>query len=192
MLDPFGIRDVCNKVNTTAPPLARYAQWYVKYYGFLYYVMKEFGFRVALECGVYSGIATEHMIESNPGSFVIGIDIDFQPQYLEVYTRHPDNVVFVCADTTNESTFNRVGELLEGRTVDLLFIDSEHDGVTPMKEFQLYSQYLSPHALVCCDDINDPRMKAFWEWLPGTKIRVDDMHMVGNQSVGFGVSICHK
>ena len=192
MLDPFGIINVAKKVNSSPPPLKRYAPWYVKYYGFLYYVMQDFNLRVALECGVYSAIATEHMIESRPDSMVIGIDWEFQPQYVEVYNRHPNNVVFICADTTSTSTVNRVSNILEGKTIDLLFLDSTHDGITPQMEFQLYLFMLSNETLICCDDIRDPRMKDFWKWLPGTKMELDDMHMAGDQSVGFGVSICHK
>jgi len=176
------------------PPLVANSESWAPYLRFLHAVMAEFGMKTAVECGVYMGTATEHMILSSPDSLVIGIDRNFHPAYINVFDRHPGNVVFICADTTDLAVVDRVSEILGGRSVDMLFIDSTHDYDTPKKEFELYSQFLSEEALVCCDDILYERMPTFWEWLPGDKIQLNDLHVTrgGNPPVGFGVSIIRR
>lgn len=159
------------------------------YYEFLTVVMKEFGLKIAVECGVAGGNATKRMILSSEDSFVIGINLGIQSQCLEMYEHYPHNVVFLDMDTTTAG--NKVFEVLDGRTIDLLFLDSTHDGITPTKEFNQFQSMLSDIALVCCDDILVPEMKKFWEWLPGEKVELNNLH---NQAwaAGFGVSIVRR
>jgi len=184
MDEPIGLGD---------PQLAARWETFHPYYRFLHAVMKEFRMKVAVECGVQRGVATEHMILSSEDSFIIGIDRDFHPEYLGVYERHPKNVVFLCADTT--ASGNRVRELLEGRTIDLLFIDSDHDGITPTKEFEQFSPMFSDVAVVCCDDTGyGEGMQIFWKWLPGEKVELNDLHcwQLGGAPTGFGVSVVRR
>jgi hypothetical protein len=162
-----------------------------RYPRFLRRVMQELGLRVAVECGVYYGISTEYMILSSDDSFVIGIDWELRLETIgPIYERHPKNVIFLNHDTT--SAGHKVAELLDGRTIDLLFLDSTHDGVTPTKEFMQLHSELSDISLICCDDILDTRMIYFWNDLPGEKVELNDLHLSYGVSVGFGVSVYRK
>jgi hypothetical protein len=162
-----------------------------RYPRFLRQLMKELDLKVAVECGVYLGISTEYMILSSDDSFVIGIDWELRLENIgPIYDRHTKNVIFLNHDTTDAG--NKVCELLEGRTIDLLFLDSTHDGVTPKKEFEQYKPMFSDTTVVVCDDIGDTLMQDFWTWLPGEKVELNNLHLSYGASVGFGASIVKK
>lgn len=162
-----------------------------RYPRFLRQVMQELGLRVAVECGVYYGISTEYMILSSDDSFVIGIDWELRLETIgPIYERHPKNVIFLNRDTTDAG--DRVFELLDGKTIDLLFLDSTHDGATPTKEFEQYKPMFSDVCVVVCDDIGGLLMQDFWLNLPGEKVELNDLHLSYGASVGFGASIVRK
>jgi predicted O-methyltransferase YrrM len=153
--------------------------------------MQDLGLRVAVECGVYYGISTEYMILSSDDSFVIGIDWELRLETIgPIYERHPKNVIFLNHNTTDAG--DKVFELLDGKTIDLLFLDSTHDGATPTKEFEQYKPMFSDVALVVCDDIGGLLMQDFWQNLPGEKVELNDLHLSYGASVGFGASIVRK
>lgn len=162
-----------------------------RYPRFLRRVMQELGLRTAVECGVYYGISTEYMILSSDDSFVIGIDWELRLETIgPIYDRHPKNVIFLNHDTTDAG--NRVCELLDGKTIDLLFLDSTHDGATPTKELEQYKPMFSDVCIVVCDDIGGLFMQDFWFNLPGEKVELNDLHLSYGASVGFGASIVRK
>jgi hypothetical protein len=168
---------------------------YCPYYRFLYHWVSVHKPDVALECGVYLGTASEHMALANDGTYVIGVDKELRDNMEAIWRRH-DNIAYVISDTTSIGTLNTVIRLMEKnakRSVGLLFLDSNHDGVTPKAEFELYRQLFDDYTLVVCDDIDcNQEMKDFWNWLPGDKIRLDYLHPklhAWYPETGFGVSI---
>lgn len=143
------------------------------------------------------GTATAHMALGAPEATVVGIDRDFHTAAERVVAPF-SNIVLVGGDTTSDETFGRVEAVLDEDEVGILFIDSTHDGDTPMREFDIYSGLFANECLVVCDDLLGPdhlkeKMQRFWEWLPGEKMELHDLHPYPNDDYdnpGFGVSIC--
>ena len=165
------------------------------YYRFLYLLMHKVHPRIVVECGVYQGSATEHMAIADTNANIIGIDNNPMPRVADVVYRN-QNVYMLRGDTV-ESAYKVTRLLSDWKArIGILFLDSTHDGNTPTREYLAYSQMLSDEAIVVCDDILFPPMIGFWNWLPGDKIELHELHPKPSkdyQDIGFGVSIVrHK
>jgi len=109
---------------------------------------------------------------------------------------HKDKLHILKGDSTAGFTQARVAQLLAGRPLELLYIDSLHRSEQAMAEWQLYGPMLAPTALVVMDDCKDPPEMAevFWS-LPGVQVELDALHMVSGRydergtTVGFGAVI---
>lgn len=175
-----------------------YESW-APYYRWLHAVVQEYHPKAVLECGVYLGVGTAHMAIANRHTKVIGIDIDFHPSIDQIMYRYP-NVSLIHGDTRMIHTRQRVGEYIQPGELGLLFLDSEHDGITPSQEFENFKDLFADECIVVCDDIIGPperqmRMKIFWDWLPGEKKEFNFLHPAQYQNMptpGFGVSIVRK
>jgi len=129
---------------------------------------------------------------------VIGVDRDTSKCW-GVVSKF-DNIEIITGDSTDAETYNRVKGFIGEMKIGLLFLDSTHDGDTPRKEFELYRPLLDSPCIVAVDDLLGPRhleekMMAFWNWLPGEKILLHDLHPVPDthygliDQPGFGVAI---
>lgn len=162
------------------------------YYRFLFSVVSTYKPRIVVECGCYLGIATEHMAMACDSTHIFTIDSCVKVRAQEVAQRYP-NVHLLEGDTVGCAP--QVVEYLHkyNEQIGLLFLDSEHDGVTPQKEFDAYKPYFHPDGcIVCCDDILDERMLDFWTHLPGDKLAMNYLHVSkyqGYPEPGFGISI---
>ena len=72
---------------------------------------------------------------------------------------------------------------LNGRTIDILFIDSWHEYNQAKKDWESYKPLLSDEALIICDDIlkGNPgdgidNMRKFWDEMKGEKFLNDNLH----------------
>ena len=169
----------------------------VPYNRFLHALVKRYQPEVALECGSYLGTASAHMATANRNTDVFSIDIDPRPELAALQLRY-HNLRYVKGDSTSSGLFEFMAKLIGKRTVGLLFLDSAHDGATPQKEYELYSQLCDPAGfIVVCDDIIGEEhyshlMKAFWKWLPGAKMALDFLHPMADglkHTPGFGISL---
>lgn len=168
------------------------------YLRFMYILAKELKPQAIVECGVYMATCTGHMASASPDSTVIGVDRDFHKDAWKVRDRYP-NIVFFVGDT--EGMAWRISTFLhnERKKIGILFLDSAHDGFTPMREFIAYSPMFDEECVVVCDDIlgdnlntyDQILMQKFWKELPGEQIELHSLHPayadVGTP--GFGVSI---
>jgi len=153
---------------------------------FLQKLISFYNFRTVLECGTGGGGSSMRMSEGNDDVSIITIDRTLHPTTREHLIKHFPNIAIVEGDTG--VVVEEVEKLLSGRTVDLLFLDSTHDGETAKREFDLYSKYLSDIALVTADDISlSPPMEDFWVSMIGEKI--DFLYLHPQHHAGFGVSI---
>jgi cephalosporin hydroxylase len=163
------------------------------YARFLYLFAKEYEPLLTIECGVYMATVTEHMALANPNGLVIGIDRQFHPAAYNV-VRRQRNVRFVHGDTLD--SFEHVKLFYEGRPLELLFLDSTHDGVTPSKEFDVYQPLMGEQCLVACDDIlENDEMKAWWDSIGYPKMELHHLHPYpapNGPDVGFGVFIYER
>lgn len=161
------------------------------YYRFLNKVVAKYMPETVLECGVYLGIASAHMAIACNKTLVIGIDIVLHPntrKYLDMF----GNLYYYEGDTTSTITRSFVETALNGSKLGVLFLDSEHNGVTPWNEYMNYRQFFASECLVACDDILDPRMEEFWVKLPGEKVEAHYLHQAQYKDFpepGFGYSI---
>ena len=168
---------------------------------FLYACVEEFEPEAVLECGTCHGTTLMHMASACPGTMVIGIDRIRQPEIDHLWRY--DNAYFVLGDTTDNKTARMVQAILDGRKIGLIFLDSTHDGGTPMKEFSMYSRLFADECIVAVDDLLGPehqkvKMQKFWELLPGKKMELHYLHPVPYSHIGvidqpgFGVSVVRE
>ena len=165
---------------------------WVPYLRFLYCFAKEFKPELIVECGVYIGTATEHMALANPDGLVIGIDKDFHPVASNVVKRQA-NVRYVYGNTLD--VYEHVMMLSDDLPLELLFLDSEHDGITPQREFEIYEPLMGEQCLVACDDIHYTGMGAFWDNIRNPKMELNHLHpplTVDYADTGFGVFIVER
>ena len=184
MKEPPGVGVVALKMNPESD---------APYLRFLHAFVRDFKPVAVLECGVYMGTATAHMAVANKRTQVVGIDFKPHPDLVPRVIRVYHNAWFIEGNTLEARA--SVEMALKDNKLGLLFLDSTHDGDTPRKEFKLYSPLCEDEYLVACDDILDPRMKDFWDWLPGEKRELNFLHPSPAKNVpfpGFGVSIMRK
>lgn len=176
--------------------IARSESW-CPYLRFLHAYVARYKPAAALELGVYMGTASAHMAVANPETMVIGVDLEYHPSAAQVPQEFA-NVHYLTGDTTSAETAAEVTGLLAGRKIGLLFVDSNHDGITPRQEVELYAPFLAKPAVICCDDLLGPehlkeKMQEFWAWLPyGEKREVHFLHprIADNyDQPGFGIAL---
>lgn len=120
------------------------------------YLLYKFASRakLAIECGVYTGISTIALskgLESNGGS-MISIDLNLtRPLLHERVQKHNiKNVQFVQG--------NNLGFRFEKQNCfDLIYIDSDHTYEHAVKELFLFDKYLKPGGIVIMHDIVVPQ-----------------------------------
>jgi len=164
------------------------------YYRFLHAVVAMIKPRLVVECGTYLGVATEHMALAYDGARVVSIDHATRTEAVNAGKRCK-NITMIHGDTV--SSVNIVEEMCHDLQckIGLLFLDSQHDGDTPRAEFEAYFHLLEDESLIACDDILDPRMKEFWNWLPGDKHEMHFLHPSQYPNFpepGFGISIIRR
>lgn len=178
------------------PFLKDYFESWAPYLRFLHLIVKEYRPRLAVELGVYLGTATGHMASADPDVPVIGVDLKLHERAREV-AAHYRNITLIEGDSAESAP--RVAAT--GLPVGLLFLDTEHDGDTPRREFEAYRGLLADEAIVCVDDLLGPdhlkaRMQEFWRWLPvGEKIELHELHPYPNDTnptPGFGAALWRK
>ena len=185
------------------------SRWYGNkiepYYSFFYKLSNYLKPKVVVELGGWRGDSAAHFARGTEGT-VITIDHHTDPDddkntkaMIEVVENCP-NVYFIKGWTVGKvaeeqrgkhalgdagSAFPEVKKILDGRKIDLLFIDSWHRYDYAKIDWEAYSPLLSDEALVICDDIvggsseNDPisGMRDFWDELPGEKELIDNLHV---------------
>ena len=101
-------------------------------------------------------------------------------------------LVFVEGDSVCPETAKQVARVLNGRPVELLFVDSSHTVEHARAELTLYGPMLAPVSLVVMDDLNQPReLYDLFYSLPGSPVELDWLHPLGagGCSCGFGAVI---
>lgn len=159
------------------------------YYRLFYRIAEILKPSVVVELGGWQGTAAAHFAAGAPEATVITIDHHRDPgdefnrmKILDVVHRYP-NVKYLQGWTTPGyeeewhkgavSVFEDVKNLLDNKGIDILFIDSWHEGRYFKRDWDYYQPLLADPALVICDDVFDSEifidMVATWESLPGEK-----------------------
>lgn len=182
-MDIKKLQKLVTKAIEKEPPqfLLDYGQYYEPYYHLMYLLGNEFKNGLAVELGVETGRASRALAMG--GLNVIGID----------HTRHEtikhtienfSNFIFVEADSMP------IPELVKGKSIDILHVDTEHTYEQPKEEFNAYKPFLNDGAVVLFDDLHakEDAVLQFFNELPYPKIQDDQLHKV----CGYGVMVYEK
>lgn len=122
------------------------------YYRFLFLLAQELNSAptTMVELGTWRGVSAMCMAEGAPGARIVTFDVHQQVRDMA----RRGNIFYA-----NKSSIEANPDL---KPVDLLFIDTEHDGALPLAEFKAWEPYLAPNAIVLFDDILLESMKEFW------------------------------
>jgi len=159
---------------------------------------------MVLEIGAWQGTSAAAFAAGHAETRVVTIDHHSDPgddvnreRTLEALKVYP-NLSYLQGCSTEkvhalkegtECAYPWVVEFLEGRQIDILFIDGWHGGEFARADFDTYAPHLSPGALVICDDILNGDsaaifdMRKFWDDLPSEKYLSSNLH--GGYPMGF-------
>lgn len=164
------------------------------YYRLFYRLAQELKPSVIVELGGWQGTAAAHFAAGAPEAMVISIDHHSDPgdefnriKMMEVVSRYGVNYIqgwttpgYVEEYQKGADGWPKVQALLDKKKIDILFIDSWHEGRYFKKDWEYYSPLLADPALVIVDDIFDNDifvdMVKTWESLPGEKITSTEVH----------------
>lgn len=164
------------------------------YYRFLYHLLQTRKPKVALEIGVYQGVASAYMSAAalTYGGRVIGIDINLPHIGLQAINERYNNYHFILGDSTKAETWNQVYNLAEEHgKIGVVYQDSSHHYTASCQEWEMYTRLLDEGAVWICDDItpsfHDPLidppgfgMVQYFNSLPGSKRLYKDVLHFGN------------
>jgi predicted O-methyltransferase YrrM len=134
---------------------------------------------VVVEIGTYKGGTLRcwaHVCPANttfvsvdlPGGMFGGGCSDEEASQFRSLLRGEQTLHTVRSDSHAADTLNRVATILDGRSVDFLFIDGDHTYAGVKADYDLYSQFVRPGGLIAFHDIvphqhNDQcRVHEFW------------------------------
>jgi len=121
------------------------------YYRLLYFLAKELKPKLIVELGTHTGISSACLAAGSPESRVITVD-------------NNDSVMPECAYDNIEY---RVQDSLIDvgvSDIDILFIDTLHDGIRALKEYELYKDKMADNSIIFFDDISlNESMVKFWK-----------------------------
>jgi predicted O-methyltransferase YrrM len=157
------------------------------YYALLAGLVRETGAATVVELGTHSGGATLAMVRGfadEAASRIVTVDvtaIDNAPLQASPAVRRVQGDVFAA------STIAQVTRALEGRPVDLLFVDIVHGYHQTRRALGLYANRLQP-ALIALDDVNlNGGMRILWAELRSAYASVDASALVAREGPGFGL-----
>lgn len=157
------------------------------YYGLLAGLVRVSGARTVVELGTHYGGATLAMARgfADPGaSLLVTVDVTAieNPRLLEQAC-----VRRVQGDVFSPQTLSALLRALDGRPVDLLFIDIVHGYHQTLRALGLYANRLQP-ALIALDDIHlNGGMRLLWRELAERHPAMDVSARVDREAAGFGL-----
>lgn len=152
-----GLRDVVSRFRPSGMRYPIYLnQVWSEWRGFLDFLTEDVHPRHILEIGAGRGGSSQFLTRvGGAGSLFISIDLFPEAaEYVALAKRYPGQEFhFLLADSHDPATFRRVGELLDGRKLDLLLIDGDHtyDGVKA--DFERYRELCGERGVIALHDI---------------------------------------
>jgi predicted O-methyltransferase YrrM len=84
----------------------------------------------------------------------IGIDIYIQSAHrLHYFSKHAESPVLISGSTRSSQTLAKLEQLLDGRKIDLLFIDGDHSYEGVKQDFLQYKHLVAENGLIAFHDI---------------------------------------
>lgn len=128
-----------------------------------------------VEIGAYSGASAclmlSHEMETNVISIDIGTPIPKEIVFENVsrFRKESNSFKYIEGDSTKEETVSKLLQELGDTQIDILFIDGDHSYNGVIRDFELYSKYVSNGGYIIFDDYLDK------EYSPDVKLAVDDI-----------------
>ena len=163
------------------PVLSDFGDFYEPYYHLMYLFAGQIKDGLLIELGIHKGRGLVSLAAGSQQNLVIGLDTIRHP-ILEKTIGGISNVEFHVRPSLPIPL-----DILDGKQIDLLHIDTEHSYAMAQAEFEAYRPYLAQGAYVLFDDLHameDGVLKYFNE-LPYPKVQDDRLHPV----CGYGVLI---
>lgn len=147
------------------------------YHRFLFLLAKEFRGGEFVELGTREGIGAMALSHGNPLGNIFTFDI----QDLQHQACKRENIFFYRQDSCQIP-------LAIPSKIDILFIDTEHDGNRPLIEFESWKHFIPVGGVIIFDDVElNDSMKDFWHNFNPSgyeKFDLPKMH-----TSGFGILI---
>jgi cephalosporin hydroxylase len=119
--------------------------------------------KTILEIGVFRGGTFKfwrELIES--GGLLIGVDSGERGLIPEVSKTKIENEHIVIGDSTSDTVIRQAKNLLNGNTIDILFVDGCHDYDFVKSDFENYAPLVKKDGLVIFHDIVGPAVGKVW------------------------------
>ncbi len=151
------------------------------YYRFLHLLAAELPAETMVELGTWHGAGAYALATGCPVGRVWAVDIDLSQIWKEAMV---PNISFV----QGESLLPDAEQLGIGK-VDLLFVDTEHNGLRPQAEYEAWRPRMAAGGVVLFDDIRlNGSMSAWWDGFdPGDVAAKIELPLHGD--AGFGAVI---
>ena len=122
------------------------------YYRFFYRLTELMQPKLTVELGTHTGISAACLASGYPTGTVI--TINNKDQLMSECKR--SNVAYLIQDSLELP-------YLPGKKIDMLFIDTDHDGKRCLEEYKLYKNYMAENSVIFFDDIYLlDCMETFW------------------------------
>lgn len=134
----------------------------------LYEFLKERSVENILEIGTAGG-GTAYLWSQLASGVKVSVDLLNMPNF--------DGVQFVKGDSHDETTKQKVKEILGDKQLDLLFIDGDHSYEGVKQDYEMYRDLVRPGGIIAFHDINDSRnhrlqgcmVSQLWQEIEGNK-----------------------
>lgn len=170
-----------------------------------YHVCRFYEIATALELGVNLA-RTTCILATAVTDLAIGVEIAPDWNWInktiaDMPEEYRDKLHIVVGDSIDPQTVAEVERILDGRPLELLFIDSLHTVEHATAELAAYMPLLAPVALVVMDDLNQPpELWDVFHSIPGIHVELNHLHAMGGRtwakssdpSAGFGALILNR
>ena len=148
-----------------------------------------------MEIGVFGGGTFNYVSKHIKGKH-IAVDMKIEEAVQERLKQTVKNCHIVIGDTHDYKTVKEVKTVLNGETVDVLFIDGDHSAEGVERDYQMYKQFVSNNGLIFFHDIIKSEfhtkhkcfVDVFWDKAPNPKYSIS----VSNEWGGVGMIINKK
>lgn len=165
-------------------------------------IVAELSPRTVLEIGTFrGGTLFIHSRLATPGATLISIDLPgsffgriWRWAHTPIFNRFARNgqtLHLLRADSHRKETLSAVSQLLNGRQLDLLFVDGDHTYNGVRSDFEMYAPLVRPGGIAAFHDIAvqpwPSEVARFWCEVKPTFTHKEILHSRGKDAMGIGV-----
>jgi predicted O-methyltransferase YrrM len=158
--------------------------------------------RTAMEIGTYrGGTLFIHSRLATPDATLVSVDLPGSPlgrvwrwahtPIFKRFTKRGQTLHLLRADSHRRETQSAVSKLLNGRQLDLLFVDGDHSYAGVRADFEMYSPFVRPGGVVAFHDIamQPPpnEVVRFWNEIKPSYRHREILHRTTKDAMGIGV-----